>query len=50
MKRTVFILMSILMMLGSVSMYAWGPMGHDVVAAIAEQLLTKKTKKEINGN
>ena len=36
------------MMLGSVSMYAWGPMGHDVVAAIAEQHLTKKTKKEIS--
>ena len=28
--------------------YAWGPMGHDVVAAIAEQNLTKKAKKNIS--
>ena len=27
---------------------AWGPTGHDVVAAIAEQHLSKKAKKEIN--
>ena len=35
------------MMLQSFSIYAWGPVGHDVVAAIAEQHLTKKAKKEI---
>ena len=31
----------------SISAYAWGPMGHDVVAAIAEQNLTRKAKKNI---
>ena len=31
----------------SISAFAWGPMGHDVVAAIAEQNLTKKAKKNI---
>lgn len=36
------------MMLQSFSIYAWGPVGHDVVAAIAEQHLTKKAKKEID--
>ena len=30
-----------------ISAYAWGPMGHDVVAAIAEQNLTRKAKKNI---
>ena len=40
--------MSIFMLLESVSMYAWGPMGHDVVAAIAEQHLNRKTRKEIS--
>ena len=34
-------------MLESVSLYAWGPMGHDVVAAIAENNLTKKAKKNL---
>lgn len=28
--------------------FGWGPTGHDVVAAIAEQNLTKKTKKRLN--
>ena len=37
-----------LVMLESASVYAWGPMGHDVVAAIAEQHLTKKAKKNID--
>jgi len=41
-------LLIILMMLESISMYAWGPMGHDVVAAVAEKHLTRKTKKEIS--
>lgn len=36
------------MMLHSISISAWGPVGHDVVAAIAEQHLTKKAKKEID--
>ena len=28
--------------------YAWGPLGHDVVASIAEQNLNKKAKKALN--
>jgi hypothetical protein len=36
MKRLVISMLSILMMLECVSVYAWGPKGHDVVAAIAE--------------
>ena len=31
----------------SITTFAWGPMGHDVVAAIAEKNLTKKAKKNI---
>ena len=34
--------------LSTLVMYAWGPMGHDVVAAIAEQNLTRKAKKNIS--
>ena len=48
MKRIAITVLSIFMLLESVSMFAWGPVGHDVVAAIAEQNLTKKTKKEIS--
>ena len=38
----------IMMMLSSLSSFAWGPKGHDVVASIAEQHLTKKTRKALN--
>ena len=38
----------IMMMFSSLSSFAWGPTGHDVVASIAEQNLTKKTKKALN--
>ena len=48
MKRIALLSLSMILMLQSISMYAWGPMGHDVVAAIAEQHLTKKAKKEID--
>ena len=48
MKRIVISRWSILMMLECVSVYAWGPKGHDVVAAIGEQHLTRKAKKEIS--
>ena len=41
-------LTSIALMFSTISTYAWGPMGHDVVAAIAEQNLTKKAKKAID--
>ena len=43
------IILSILLALFcSTLSYAWGPMGHDVVAAIAEQNLNKKAKKALN--
>lgn len=48
MKRIALLSLSMILMLQSISMYAWGPLGHDVVAAIAEQHLTKKAKKEIS--
>lgn len=43
MKKAIVSLLSIFMLLESMSLYAWGPMGHDVVAAIAEQHLDRKT-------
>ena len=48
MKRIVLIVLSTFIMMESVSLYAWGPMGHDVVASIAEQHLNRKTKRKIN--
>ena len=48
MKRISLLILTLVLTLQSASMYAWGPMGHDVVAAIAEQHLTKKAKKEID--
>ena len=36
------------MLLNSVSSFAWGSKGHDIVAAIAEQNLTPKAKKALN--
>ena len=48
MKKAIVSLLSIFMLLESMSLYAWGPMGHDVVAAIAEQHLDRKTRKEIS--
>ena len=48
MKRIIISVLSIFMMLECASVYAWGPKGHDVVAAIAEQHLTRKAKKEIS--
>ena len=40
--------MTVLMLMDFTSAFAWGPKGHDVVAAIAEQHLTPKTKRKIN--
>ena len=48
MKRIVLIVLSTFIMMERVSLYAWGPMGHDVVASIAEQHLNRKTKRKIN--
>lgn len=48
MKRMVFILgVAVAMTLCHLS-FAWGPKGHDVVAAIAEQNLTRKAKKALD--
>ena len=48
MRKTIITLLSIIMLLNATAALAWGPKGHDVVAAIAEQHLTKKAKKNIS--
>ena len=48
MRKTIIMLLSIIVLTNSTAAFAWGPMGHDVVAAIAEQHLTKKAKKNIS--
>ncbi len=48
MKRLIIALLSVAALMNSVAAYCWGPTGHDVVAAIAEKHLTKKTKKAID--
>ena len=48
MKRIIFTILSISMLLNSISSFAWGSKGHDIVAAIAEQNLTPKAKKALN--
>ena len=48
MRRSFILIMSIIMLMDFTSAYAWGPKGHDVVAAIAEQHLTPKAKKKIS--
>lgn len=47
MKR-ISTMFTIIMMLNITVSYAWGPKGHDIVAAIAEQNLTRKAKKQID--
>ena len=48
MKRIIFTILSISMLLNSISAFAWGSKGHDIVAAIAEQNLTAKAKKNLD--
>ena len=48
MKRIIITILSITMLFNGVSALAWGPKGHDIVAAIAEQNLTPKAKKALN--
>ena len=48
MKRVIFILCAALALSLSHLSFAWGPKGHDVVAAIAEQNLTRKAKKALD--
>ena len=46
--RLNFIFACLVMLITNIQVFAWGPMGHDVVAAIAEQNLSKKTKKALD--
>ena len=46
--KKISLILTVLMLLDFTSASAWGPKGHDVVAAIAEQHLTPKAKREIN--
>ena len=48
MKKFAIALMCATLLLSSFSAFAWGPEGHDVVAAIAEKHLTRKAKKALN--
>ena len=48
MKKIIITLLSITMLLNATNAFAWGPKGHDIVAAIAEQHLTRKAKKNIS--
>ena len=48
MKKIFISIISILMLFNGISAFAWGPKGHDVVAAIAEKNLTKKARKELD--
>ena len=48
MKKILTAAMSALMLMSSISAFGWGQKGHDVVAAIAEQHLTKNTRKALN--
>ena len=48
MKRIITAFLSISMLLSSMSAFAWGSKGHDIVAAIAEQNLTPKAKKSLD--
>ena len=47
MKKLSIFLVSLLTLLNVQSLLGWGPVGHDVVAAIAEKHLTDKTKAEL---
>ena len=48
MKKYLSALFCTALLLSSISTYAWGPTGHDVVASIAEQNLTKKARKALD--
>ena len=48
MKKIIITLLSVTMLLNATNAFAWGAKGHDIVAAIAEQHLTRKAKKNIS--
>ena len=47
MNRIIMISAALVMLCSSMPVFGWGQMGHDVVAAIAEQNLTKKSRKAL---
>ena len=47
MKRLAITLLSIIMLMDFTSAYAWGPKGHDVVACVAENNLSKRALKRV---
>lgn len=48
MKKFLFSVLSLVLMLNSATLFGWGPKGHDVVAAIAEKHLSEETKAILN--
>jgi hypothetical protein len=48
MKKLTVVLSCIVMLCSSLPIFGWGQQGHDVVAAIAENNLSKKAKKALN--
>ena len=48
MNRIIMISAALVMLCSSLPVFGWGQMGHDVVAAIAEQNLTKKSRKALD--
>ena len=48
MKKIILMASVMVAAFASQTAFAWGPKGHDVVAAIAEQNLTKKAKKALD--
>lgn len=48
MRRILTLALLVIMLFASADAFAWGQKGHDIVAYIAEQHLTKKAKKNLN--
>lgn len=48
MKKQITLFLCAVTLICSIPSFGWGPKGHDIVASIAEQHLTKKTKKALD--
>ena len=48
MKKQITLFLCAITLICSIPSFGWGPKGHDIVASIAEQHLTKKTKKALD--
>jgi hypothetical protein len=48
MKKIALISLSIILMFNSLTAFGWGAVGHDVIASIAEQNLTRKAKRNLD--